>query len=123
MYAGRIVERATAEALFRRPRHPYTAGLLAARPRLVPKGGKLPTIAGTVPPPGRRGTGCSFADRCPRVLPRCRSERPELAPRRRGTTGRLLESRAVSPPLLEVTGVAKHFRAKDGKLAEGGGRM
>ena len=79
MYAGRIVERATAEALFRRPRHPYTHGLLAARPRLVPKGGKLPTIAGTVPPPGRRGTGCSFADRCPRVLPRCRSERPELA--------------------------------------------
>ena len=80
MYAGRIVERAGAEALFRHPRHPYTHGLLAARPRLVPKGGKLPTIAGTVPPPGRRGIGCSFADRCPRVLARCRSERPELAP-------------------------------------------
>ena len=55
MYAGRIVEQAPAAALFRRPRHPYTAGLLAARPRLVPKGGKLPTIPGMVPPPGRRG--------------------------------------------------------------------
>ena len=80
MYAGRIVERAGAEALFRHPRHPYTHGLLAARPRLVPKGGKLPTIAGTVPPPGRRGIGCSFADRCPRALARCRADRPELTP-------------------------------------------
>jgi oligopeptide/dipeptide ABC transporter ATP-binding protein len=80
MYAGRIVERAGAAALFRHPRHPYTHGLLAARPRLVPKGGKLPTIAGTVPPPGRRAQGCSFAERCPRVLARCRDERPALTP-------------------------------------------
>jgi peptide/nickel transport system ATP-binding protein len=80
MYAGRIVEQATAAALFRRPRHPYTAGLLAARPRLVPKGGKLATIPGTVPPPGRRAVGCSFAERCPRALPRCRAERPKLTP-------------------------------------------
>ena len=79
MYAGRIVEQAPAAALFRRPRHPYTAGLLAARPRLVPKGGKLPTIPGMVPPPGRRGVGCSFAERCPNVQPRCRGERPTLA--------------------------------------------
>ena len=80
MYAGRIVEQAPAAVLFRRPRHPYTAGLLAARPRLAPRGGKLPTIPGTVPPPGQRGDGCSFAERCPRELPRCRAERPELGP-------------------------------------------
>ena len=79
MYAGRIVEQAPAAALFRRPRHPYTSGLLAARPRLAPKGGKLPTIPGTVPPPGRRALGCSFAERCPNVTPRCRTERPALA--------------------------------------------
>ena len=78
MYAGRIVEQARAAELFRRPRHPYTAGLLAAMPRLVAKGGKLATIPGTVPPPGKRGVGCSFAERCPRMLARCRGERPEL---------------------------------------------
>jgi oligopeptide/dipeptide ABC transporter ATP-binding protein len=78
MYAGRIVEQASALDLFRRPRHPYTAGLLAAMPRLVEKGGKLPSIPGTVPAPGKRGQGCSFADRCPRVQARCRAERPGL---------------------------------------------
>ncbi|GIK98638.1 MAG: ABC transporter ATP-binding protein [Alphaproteobacteria bacterium] len=80
MYAGRVVERAEVATLFARPRHPYTVGLLAATPRLATRGGKLPTIPGAVPPPGKRGVGCSFADRCPRVLPRCRAERPPLAP-------------------------------------------
>jgi oligopeptide/dipeptide ABC transporter ATP-binding protein len=79
MYAGRIVERAASTALFARPRHPYTAGLLAATPRLARRGGLLPTIPGMVPPPGRRGAGCSFAERCPRALPRCPAERPSLA--------------------------------------------
>jgi oligopeptide/dipeptide ABC transporter ATP-binding protein len=78
MYAGRIVERAPAAKLFKYPRHPYTAGLLAAMPRLTPKGGKLPSIPGTVPPPGKRGTGCSFSDRCARVQPHCRTDRPDL---------------------------------------------
>jgi oligopeptide/dipeptide ABC transporter ATP-binding protein len=80
MYAGRVVERAAVTALFARPRHPYTAGLLAATPRLAPRGGKLPTIPGMVPPPGERGAGCVFAGRCPRVLDRCRTERPPMAP-------------------------------------------
>jgi peptide/nickel transport system ATP-binding protein len=80
MYAGRIVEQAPASDLFRRPRHPYTAGLLAAMPRLVEKGGKLPSIPGTVPPPGKRGQGCSFAERCPRAEARCRTELPGLRP-------------------------------------------
>ncbi len=78
MYAGRIVEQAPAKELFRHPRHPYTAGLLAAMPRLTPKGGKLPSIPGTVPPPGKRGVGCSFAERCPRVQQHCHVERPAL---------------------------------------------
>jgi oligopeptide/dipeptide ABC transporter ATP-binding protein len=78
MYAGRIVERASATALYRRPRHPYTAGLLASSPRLGSKRAVLPTIPGMVPSPGQRGTGCYFAARCPRALDRCRVEAPPL---------------------------------------------
>ena len=79
MYAGRIVEKGPAADVLDQPRHPYTAGLLASTPRKAPRGTPLPTIPGTVPPPGERGVGCSFAGRCPRVLDRCRSERPSLA--------------------------------------------
>jgi oligopeptide/dipeptide ABC transporter ATP-binding protein len=79
MYAGRIVERAAATDLFRTPRHPYTAGLLAASPRRAQRGARLATIPGMVPAPGKRGAGCSFADRCARVIDRCRVERPPLA--------------------------------------------
>jgi oligopeptide/dipeptide ABC transporter ATP-binding protein len=79
MYAGRIVERAPAAALFRTPRHPYTAGLLAASPRRAPRGTRLATIPGMVPAPGKRGSGCSFAERCPRAIDRCRVDRPQFA--------------------------------------------
>jgi len=76
MYAGRIVERAAVDTLFRHPQHPYTVGLLAAPPRLGQRRSALPTISGTVPPPGQRGAGCHFADRCARVTERCRAETP-----------------------------------------------
>jgi oligopeptide/dipeptide ABC transporter ATP-binding protein len=78
MYAGRIVERAAATELFRAPRHPYTAGLLAASPRRAQRGARLATIPGMVPAPGKRGEGCSFADRCARAIARCRTDRPPL---------------------------------------------
>ena len=78
MYAGRIVERAAVDALFRRPRHPYTVGLLSAPPRLGQRRESLPTIPGMVPPPGQRGPGCYFADRCSRVTDRCRHDTPVL---------------------------------------------
>ena len=78
MYAGRIAETAPKAKLFAGPRHPYTAGLLAASPRKAKRGETLITIPGTVPPPGQRGQGCSFADRCPRMLERCRRDVPPL---------------------------------------------
>jgi oligopeptide/dipeptide ABC transporter ATP-binding protein len=78
MYAGRIVERAGAAALYQRPRHPYTAGLLASSPRLGDKRAVLPTIPGMVPSPGQRGPGCYFAARCPRAVDRCRIQTPPL---------------------------------------------
>ena len=78
MYAGRIVETGPSAEVFARPRHPYTLGLLNSSPRRAKKGERLPSIPGLVPPPGLRGTGCSFADRCSLVTGRCRAERPSM---------------------------------------------
>jgi peptide/nickel transport system ATP-binding protein len=78
MYAGEIVERAPVEALFRRPQHPYTVGLLGSIPRLDVKRGRLPAIEGMVPPPQHMPRGCRFAPRCPFADPRCRAEAPAM---------------------------------------------
>ena len=78
MYAGRIVEQASVRNLFRAPLHPYTRGLMDALPRLGDRGRKFSGIPGVVPPPGARGAGCTFADRCAYALDRCRVERPTL---------------------------------------------
>ena len=64
MYAGRIVERAPAARLFAQPRHPYTIGLLAARPGRGGPRGPLRTIPGMVPPPQAFPSGCRFHPRC-----------------------------------------------------------
>jgi peptide/nickel transport system ATP-binding protein len=78
MYAGRVVERASAETLFAAPRHHYTAGLI----RSIASGDedRLVEIKGMVPALHELPKGCKFADRCPRVEERCRAEEPALVP-------------------------------------------
>jgi oligopeptide/dipeptide ABC transporter ATP-binding protein len=76
MYAGRIIESAPARLLFESPAHPYTLGLLACRPELGTRRSVLPVIAGSVPDPASRPSGCSFAPRCPFAVDRCRSDDP-----------------------------------------------
>jgi peptide/nickel transport system ATP-binding protein len=80
MYAGQVVEKASARALFLAPRHPYTAGLLAALPRLHGGRDRLREIPGRVPRLSEMPAGCRFADRCERVTDRCRAEAPLLLP-------------------------------------------
>ena len=84
LYAGRVVESASAAELFARPRHPYTRGLLAARPPLDGGGGArmlLAAIEGTVPAPGRWPRGCGFSPRCALATARCRAGPPVLEAR------------------------------------------
>ncbi len=78
MYAGHIVERATTDELYGRPRHPYTVGLLRSIPRLDEGRGELVPIQGQPPDLSREIIGCPFADRCFNVLDRCREEMPPL---------------------------------------------
>ncbi|GAA3589549.1 ABC transporter ATP-binding protein [Nonomuraea rosea] len=70
MYGGRVVESGTVREVFTRPRHRYTEGLLAAS-KLTPRGTRLPTIKGSVPPAGGFPGGCVFRNRCPHATPAC----------------------------------------------------
>jgi oligopeptide/dipeptide ABC transporter ATP-binding protein len=79
MYAGRIVERATARELYAKPRHPYTLGLLKSVPRLdEPRRARLDPIEGQPPDLTRLGGGCSFFPRCAFRVDRCAEEAPPL---------------------------------------------
>jgi oligopeptide/dipeptide ABC transporter ATP-binding protein len=80
MYLGRIVESGPVEAVFAKPRHPYTQALLSSVPSKDPKlRGQFEPLEGEVPSPLSRPPGCAFAPRCPRVTTDCRTRPPELA--------------------------------------------
>ena len=81
MYAGKVVEEASVEALFARPRHPYTQGLIRSIPRIDTAAThkvRLEAIPGTVPKLIEPAEGCRFAGRCAHVSAECRSATPPL---------------------------------------------
>jgi oligopeptide transport system ATP-binding protein len=80
MYAGFIVESASASDLFKDPRHPYTLGLLRSIPRIDDETrGKLIPIEGLPPDLIDTPLGCPFAPRCVYAVAKCREENPRLA--------------------------------------------
>ncbi|MDP1674154.1 MAG: ABC transporter ATP-binding protein [Burkholderiales bacterium] len=129
MYAARMAEEGPAAALFARPLHPYTAGLLRAVPRLDrPRGTRLDTIEGAPPDLLDLPAGCRFAPRCAWRIEACTQTLPELktvAPRRSSACLRALEldeskaaisaqpsprvMDAATTPLLQVRGLSVHY--------------
>ena len=126
MYAGRVVEQGRADVVLRRPRHPYTRGLLAsipdhARPRVLES---MPGISVGV---SERPPGCSFEPRCPQRTGRCSAEMPSLLAVEDGHSvrcfhwestppvtavplARLAPSDAARPPVLAVEGLYAEHR-------------
>ncbi|MFF2194044.1 dipeptide ABC transporter ATP-binding protein [Streptomyces sp. NPDC058157] len=131
MYGGKAVEEGPTEHVLARPRHPYTAGLLAAVPRLEsPSGTRLLGIPGSPPDPAAPDGGCGFAPRCPLAEDRCHEQEPPLTgtaagarsacwvtgPKDVTADGEAAEDRGARPavepsaaPLLEVTALRKTF--------------
>lgn len=79
MYAGRVVETGTVREVLRRPRHPYTVGLLGCAPRLGSSARDLKPIEGMPPDLTSPVVGCAFRDRCSRAVERCAVDDPVLA--------------------------------------------
>ena len=136
MYAGRQAEQGAADAVFHRPRHPYTMGLLRSVPRLDrPRGVKLETIEGLPPNLATAPPGCRFAPRCPYRLPICEKD-PPLVPTDTGglsacvrtaeiasgainwtsgmVAGDAIRAEGVREPLLAVRGLKKFFPIRAG---------
>jgi peptide/nickel transport system ATP-binding protein len=80
MYAGQVAEEAATGAIFERPLHPYTRGLMSAFPSVTGPRRELAGIPGSPPDLARPPSGCRFHPRCPEVMPACLSVEPELYP-------------------------------------------
>jgi len=82
MYLGRVVEQGPVDAIFHAPKHPYTQALLRSIPSIhATVRTELPTIAGSIPHPYNRPTGCPFHPRCPDFMPgTCDRSEPGLHP-------------------------------------------
>jgi peptide/nickel transport system ATP-binding protein len=99
MYAGRVVEEGPASELLRRPRHPYTKGLLTSIPdHLRPH--VLEPLAGVAVGVGERPAGCAFAPRCALRIDLCEVAVPELIPVGTDRSARCIRADAVTPAEL-----------------------
>ncbi|WP_341891828.1 dipeptide ABC transporter ATP-binding protein [Variovorax sp. YR752] len=138
MYAGQIIEVASAAEFFASPRHPYARALLRALPDTGKRGGSLAAIGGTVPPLWQDFTGCRFAPRCERVMDECHHTLPELEPVGGASVRCLLyrdgasmsaeapvaaplrydapRGEAIDKPLLEVRSLSVRFPIRRGLL-------
>ena len=96
MYAGQIVEVASAVEFFSSPKHPYARALLRALPDTGKRGGALAAIGGTVPPLWQEFSGCRFAPRCERAFEACHSTQPSME-RAGASSVRCLLYRAGAP--------------------------
>ncbi len=100
MYAGQVVEDAPLDDALVRPRHPYTAGLLASMPTRQKGARRLTSIPGRVPSPADMPDGCRFAMRCAHAQPDCRQAAVALA-----TTGPAALARCRRAQELTLAGV------------------
>ena len=80
MYAGRLAEVGPVEEVIKRPKHPYTVGLMGSIPAIGHRIERLVQIEGAMPRLTDIPEGCAFHPRCPKAFERCRTARPDLAP-------------------------------------------
>ena len=78
MYAGRVIEKGTAEEIFANPAHPYTIGLMASKPVVGKQVDKLYSIPGNVPNPINMPSHCYFKERCDRCTAKCSGDYPGM---------------------------------------------
>jgi peptide/nickel transport system ATP-binding protein len=99
MYAGRVVEYCDVRSAFRKPLHPYTAGLQASLPKLGATEDRLRVIPGTVPNPAKFPIGCRFHPRCPVAQNRCLTD-PDLVEIETGHLSRCLRAAEIAAGTL-----------------------
>ena len=102
MYAGRIVEQASSNALFADPVHPYAQGLIGALPPLDGPRRRLTAIPGAVPDPAMMPSGCAFAPRCAIAAEPCGHAAPPLAPIADGRAVACIRAEASRRALLGI---------------------
>jgi peptide/nickel transport system ATP-binding protein len=98
MYAGRLVEIGPVRDVIRRPRHPYTIGLMGSIPSVHRRVSRLVQIDGAMPRLNEIPPGCAFHPRCPQVFEPCRTFRPELPPTGPSAAACWLFAGAQPPP-------------------------